>query len=287
LGIKFSTMALDQVDVDNYEEQQEKEMSFLEHLEELRWHIVRSVVAIVVVGIVSFLIPNVIFDKIIFGPKNDWFLSYKAICNLSELLGMGTDLCITPKEFQVIATELGERFIVHIKVSMMFGFVAAFPYVFYQFWSFIAPGLHDKERKAASGVVFVCSFLFITGVLFGYFVISPFAINFLVGYEINDVASTVTLSSYVSYMIMFTIPTGIVFELPVVVYFLAKVGLVTAEFMKSYRRHAFVVILVLAAFITPPDVVTQFLIGIPLYILYEISIVIAKRVQKTQELAMQ
>jgi len=200
---------------------------------------------------------------------------------------MGTDLCITPKEFQVIATELGERFIVHIKVSMMFGFVAAFPYVFYQFWSFIAPGLHDKERKAASGVVFVCSFLFITGVLFGYFVISPFAINFLVGYEINDVASTVTLSSYVSYMIMFTIPTGIVFELPVVVYFLAKVGLVTAEFMKSYRRHAFVVILVLAAFITPPDVVTQFLIGIPLYILYEISIVIAKRVQKTQELAMQ
>ena len=280
-------MALDQVDVDNYEAQQEKEMSFLEHLEELRWHLVRSVVAIVAVAIVAFLMPNLIFDTIIFGPKSEGFLSYKAICNLSEALGMGRDLCITPTEFDVIATEFGERFIVHIKVSMMFGFVAAFPYVFYQFWSFIAPGLYDEERKAARGVVFICSFLFISGVLFGYFVIAPFAVNFLAGYEISNVASTVTLSSYVSYMIMFMIPTGIVFELPVVVYFLAKVGLVTAEFMKSYRRHAFVVILVLAALITPPDVVTQFLIGIPLYVLYEISIVIAKRVQKTQELAMQ
>ena len=199
---------------------------------------------------------------------------------------MGKTLCMVPPAFQLIATEFGEKFIVHIKVSVMLGFVVSFPYVFYQFWSFIAPGLYEEERKAARGVVFICSSLFIAGILFGYFIISPFAVSFLAGYEIKDVASTTTLSSYVSYMMMFTIPTGVIFELPVVVFFLAKVGLITAEFMQTYRRHAFVVILILAAIITPPDVVTQLLIGFPLYILYEISIIIARRVEKKQELAM-
>ncbi|MFT4762014.1 MAG: sec-independent protein translocase protein TatC [Paraglaciecola sp.] len=279
-------MALDQVDVDNYEEQVEKEMSFLDHLEELRWHLVRAVSSIVVVGTIVFLAKDFVFDTVLFGPRNDDFWSYQGICNLSELLGMGDVLCLEPTIFKIIATEFGERFIVHIKVSIMLGFVIAFPYIFYQFWSFIAPGLYDKERKAARGVVFICSSLFIMGVLFGYFIISPFAVNFLAGYEIQGVEATTSLASYVSYMMMFTIPTGIIFELPVVVYFLAKVGLVTADFMRTYRRHAVVVILVMAALITPPDVVTQFLIGIPLYFLYEISILIAGRVEKKNELAM-
>ena len=277
-------MALDQVDVDKYEEQQEKEMSFLEHLEELRWHLVRSTLAIAVVAIAVFLAKDFVFNTVLFGPKNPDFLSYQGICNLSELLGMGESLCFQPPSFNIIATEFGERFIVHIKVSIMLGFVVAFPYVFYQIWSFIAPGLYDEERKAARGVVLVCSTLFISGVLFGYFIISPFAVNFLAGYAIDDVEATTSLSSYVSYMMMFTIPTGIIFELPVVVYFLAKVGLVTADFMKTYRKHAFVIILVLAALITPPDVVTQFLIGIPLYFLYEGSIIIASRMERKNEL---
>lgn len=279
-------MALDQVDVDNYQEQQEKEMSFFDHIEELRWHLVRAVLSIVVVGVVVFLAKDFVFNTVIFGPRNEGFWSYRGVCNLSELLGMGTTLCMTPTDFQIIATEFGERFIVHLKVSAILGFVVAFPYVFYQFWSFIAPGLYDEERKAARGVVFICSSLFILGVLFGYFIISPFAVNFLAGYAIEGVSATTSLSSYVGYMTMFTVPTGIVFELPVVVYFLAKVGLVTAEFMRSYRRHAIVVILIMAALITPPDVVTQFLIGIPLYFLYEVSILIAKRVEKKNELAM-
>jgi sec-independent protein translocase protein TatC len=279
-------MALDQVDVDKYEAQQEKEMSFLDHLEELRWHLVRAILSIVIVGTVVFLMKSFVFDTVLFGPRNDDFWSYKAVCNLSDLLGMGDVLCMTPTNFKIIATEFGERFIVHIKVSIMLGFVVAFPYVFYQFWSFIAPGLYEEERKAARGVVFICSSLFIMGILFGYFIISPFAVNFLAGYEIDGVEATTSLSSYVSYMMMFTVPTGIVFELPVVVYFLAKVGLITAEFMKTYRRHSIVVILVMAALITPPDVVTQFLIGIPLYFLYEVSILIAKRVEKKNELEM-
>ena len=279
-------MALDQVDVDKYEAQQEKEMSFLDHLEELRWHLVRAILAIVIVGTVVFMMKSFVFDVVLFGPRNEGFWSYKAVCNLSDLLGMGDVLCMTPTDFKIIATEFGERFIVHIKVSIMLGFVIAFPYVFYQFWSFIAPGLYEEERKAARGVVFICSSLFIMGILFGYFIISPFAVNFLAGYEIEGVEATTSLSSYVSYMMMFTVPTGIVFELPVVVYFLAKVGLITAEFMKTYRRHSVVVILVMSALITPPDVVTQFLIGIPLYFLYEVSILIAKRVEKKNELAM-
>lgn len=278
-------MALDQVDIDDIdphtrELKAEAEMSFFDHIEELRWHIVRSTVAIVLCGIVIFLLGDVVFKNIIFGPKEEWFLSYRAICNFSNLVGLGDNLCFAPPLFEVQATQFAEAFITHIKVAFIGGFVVAFPYVFYQIWSFVEPGLYEEEQKAARGTVFICSFLFITGVLFGYFIISPFAVNFLAGYEIPGVVNNPTLSSYVSYMVMFTVPAGIAFELPVVIYFLAKVGLVTADFLRSYRRHSVVVILVLAAIITPPDVVTQCLIGIPLYFLYEASIIIAARVEK-------
>ncbi|MGK0364210.1 MAG: sec-independent protein translocase protein TatC [Saprospiraceae bacterium] len=223
---------------------------------------------------------DAVFQNIIFGPKEEWFLSYQAICNLSNAVGLGDNLCFSPPSFEVQATQFAEAFITHIKVAFIGGFVIAFPYVFYQIWSFIKPGLYEKEQKAARGTVFICSVLFSLGVLFGYFIISPFAINFLAGYEIPGVVNNPTLSSYVSYMVMFTVPAGIAFELPVVMYFLAKVGLVTADFLRSYRKHSVVVILVLAAIITPPDVVTQCLIGIPLYFLYEASIIIVSRVEK-------
>ncbi len=269
-------MALDQVDVDNMEEQAGKEMSFLEHLEELRWHLVRSAASVVIFGVLTFLGGKAFFDLIMISPKTEGFFTYRMICKLSETL------CFKPPKLDLIAIELGEQFIVHFKFAMMFGIVLSFPYIFWEFWKFIKPGLYDKEQKAARGVVFICSFLFLTGVLFGYYIISPFAITFLGGYDLGAV-STTSLSSYVNYMTMFTLPVGIVFELPIVVYFLSKVGLVTPEFLKSYRRHAFVIILILAAVITPPDVVTQFLIGVPLYFLYEISIIISKRVVAKQE----
>jgi sec-independent protein translocase protein TatC len=163
----------------------------------------------------------------------------------------------------------------------MLGFVVAFPYVFYEIWRFVKPGLHKNEKNATRGVVFVCSLLFISGVLFGYYVISPFAISFLSNYTVGELTvNAPTLSSYVGYMIMFTLPAGLIFELPIVVYFLAKMGIMGPKTMKMYRKHALVGILVLAAMITPPDVITQFLIAIPLYTLWEISIIIAKRVYK-------
>lgn len=274
-------MPLDQVDVDKLGE--EKEMSFLEHLEELRWHIIRSIIAIIIFASVLFLVHKWFFDSVIMAPTMDGFLSYRALCSLSNAIGMGDSFCITPPPFEVIAVGFGEAFITAIKVSIFGGFIIAFPYVLYEAWKFIKPGLYVKEQKAARGFVFVCSTLFLIGVLFGYFVIAPFAVKFLSGFNLPGVINKPTLASYISYLVMFTLPSGLTFELPVVVYFLAKVGLVTAEGMKKYRRHAIVVILIGASIITPPDVVTQFLIGVPLYFLYEVSIIIARRIQKKSE----
>lgn len=249
----------------------EAEMSFLEHLESLRWHIIRAFASIVVVMIVVFLLGDFIFTQIIFAPKYDTFITYRLICGISE------SLCFGPPEFDLLTREMAEQFLVHLKTSFWLGLIVAFPYVFYEFWKFIKPGLYDKEKSAAKGVVLICSLLFLMGVFFGYFVISPFAITFLANYNVGAINAP-TLNSYINYMTMFTLPTGMVFELPIVVYFLSKVGLVTPDFMRQYRKHAFVLILILASIITPPDVITQFLIGFPLYGLYEISIIISKRV---------
>ena len=258
--------------------EEEKEMSFLDHLEELRWHIFRALAAIVVVAVAMYIMEAYVFRYVIFGPKNESFLTYQFFCSMSERL------CFAPPDFEIVPREMGEQFFTSLKVSFWLGLVVAFPYVFYQFWSFVKPGLHKSERQAATGVVFVCSALFLVGVLFGYFIIAPFAIRFLAGYSVGvDVINSTSLSSYVGYLTMFTIPTGMVFELPIVIYFLAKVGLVTPDFLRQYRRHAFVIILVLAAVITPPDVVTQFLIGVPVFFLYEVSILIAARMTKKRE----
>lgn len=277
-------MALDQIDVDRLESGKEgKEMTFLEHLEELRWHIIRALVAILSLGIVLFLFQGWMFDVVIFGPTQPDFLSYRAICSLSNAVGLGDMMCFSPPDFQKIATGFGEPFIISIKVSFVMGLIIAFPYVLWEFWTFIKPGLYPKERRAARGMVGICSALFLLGVLFGYYIISPFAVNFLAGYQIPGVQNTPTISSLINYMIMFTLPAGLIFELPIIVYFLSKIGLVTPEGMRAYRRHSIVGILMVAAIITPPDVVTQFLIGIPLYFLYEVSILVSARVQRDNE----
>jgi len=260
----------------------EAEMGFLDHLEELRWHILRSVAWIMVFAIAAYMAEGFIFDTLLFGPRHEDFFSYRAICGFSEIIGMGDTLCMQPPKFDLQGIEFGEIFITALKVAFFVGFAAAFPFILWEFWRFIKPGLYAKEQKAARGFVFICSFLFIVGLLFGYFVISPFAVTFLAGYTIEGVTAAPSLASYVSYMVMFTIPIGLVFELPVLIYFLSKIGLVTPEFMKTYRRHAFVVILIGASIITPPDVITQFLVGFPLFFLYELSIFISARVVKQQ-----
>ncbi len=257
----------------------EAEMTFLEHLEALRWHIIRALAAIALFGIVVFLNKDFIFDRVIFGPKYPDFPTFKFFCNF-------IDWMCNPPVFDVQTITIEEKFLTHLKVSIILGLVLAFPYVFWELWSFVKPGLYPKERKAARGIVGTCSGLFLLGIAFGYFIITPFAMKFLTGYELAATVSSPTLSSYVSSITFYVLPAGFVFELPIVVYFLTKVGLIDTAFLRSYRRIAIVVILSLSAIITPPDVITQFLIGVPLYLLYEASIIIAKRVEAQQEAEM-
>ena len=252
------------------------EMSFFDHIEELRWHVVKSIIAILIFAVIVYIFESWVFENIIFAHKNEKFITY----DIFQRLGVD----FAPSDFQIIQTEMAEQFFTSLKVSFWIGFVVSFPYVFYQFWSFIKPGLYEDEAKAARGVVFVCSFLFATGVAFGFIILAPFAIKFLSGYSVGiAVENSTSLKSYVGYLTNFTIPTGIIFQMPLLVYFLAKVGLLTDQFMRTYRKHSLVVIFILAALITPPDPMTMFLIGLPLYGLYEISIFIARRVTRKRE----
>ncbi len=273
-------MPLDQEDVENTGRKSGKEMSFLDHLEELRWHIIRGLLAIVVAGIVLYMFQDWLFGTVIFGPTHDNFITYQVLCGVSKTLGMGAKMCIGPPDFQIIAIGFGETFITSIKVCFLSGLVVAFPYIFYEIWSFISPGLHEKERAASRGAVLICSSLFILGVLFGYFIVSPFGVRWLGGYTLPGVENQPTLSSLINYMVMFTLPSGLVFEMPVIVYVLSRIGLVTPQGMRKYRRHAILGTLIVAGILTPPDAVTQFLVGIPMFLLYEVSILISKRVQK-------
>jgi len=253
----------------------EKEMNFLEHLEELRWHIFRSLVSVLFFSIIIFMCKNFIFEHIILAPKNKDFPTYQFFCNLSKFT------CFTPPDFTIMPRELSEQFITHLKVSFLLGIVISFPYIFYEIWRFIKPGLYPNEKKAARGVVFVCSVPFIIGILVGYYMITPFAVSFLASYSIADeIISSPSLASYVNNITMFIIPAAIMFELPVLVYFLSRIGIMSPAFMRTYRKHAIVIILIFAAIITPPEPITQIMIGIPVLVLYELSISISKIAQK-------
>ncbi|MEZ4918484.1 MAG: twin-arginine translocase subunit TatC [Saprospiraceae bacterium] len=264
-------------------EKSHKEMSFFEHVAELRSHILRSVAAIGVFAAMAFYNKSFVFDTLLFGPRNPDFLTYRAMCGLSYKLGLGDKMCFTPVKFDILTRQLGEILMQHILISFWLGVICAFPYIIWEVWKFIRPGLHKHEQSAIRGVVFVCSILFLMGVLFGYYVIAPFSINFLAGYTLDGAIVSPTLDSYVTYMTMFTIPTGVIFEMPIIAYFGAKIGVLGPQALRNYRRHAVVAFLILAAIITPPDVVSQFIVMVPLYILYEVSIVVVKRVKKKRD----
>lgn len=288
-------MPLDQVDVDKWDYDEngkpvlaaDKEMSFFDHLEELRWHIIRSLIAVVIAGIVLFVFREWFFRYVLFGTNYDDFPSYRWFCDLSAWMGTGDALCMSGPNVNIQATEFGEQFITAIKMSFVGGFVVSFPYVFYQMWSFIRPGLYPREQKATRGVIFVCSLLFFIGLSFGYFVIAPFGTNFLMGFEVGGAVNQPKMGSLINYMVMFTLPAALIFELPVLVHFLSRFGLVTANGMRTYRRHSLIGILVVASILTPPDVVTQILIAIPLYLLYEVSIFIAKRGERAYQASLE
>lgn len=258
---------------------EEKEMTFLDHLEELRWHIIRSLFAVVICTIVAFIYGKWIFDNVVFAVAQPDFIFFDWMCSLGKLVGYEETLCVQEIPFKIQSRQMTGQFTMHISSSLFIGVIASFPYIVWELWRFIKPGLVTKERKFSRGAVLSISFLFFTGVSFGYFIMSPLAVYFLSTYSLSDViANEFDITSYVSTIITLVFGSGLLFQLPVVVYFLTKIGMVTPDFMRKYRRHAIVIILIIAAIITPPDPFSQTLIGIPLYMLYEFSILISAMV---------
>ena len=262
----------------------EKEISFLDHLEVFRWHLIRSALAIIFFAVIAFFFKEIIFDIILLGPKRPDFLTYRVFCHISNFLGFNDTFCMQESPFSLMNISMSGQFSTHITTSIFVGFIVAFPYVLWEAWCFIRPALHSYEVKMARGIVFVSSVLFLLGVLFGYYVIAPLSVNFLGSYQVSSiVANQISLSSFISTVTTVTLANGIIFELPILVYFLTKIGLLTPKFMRIYRKHAMVLTLILSAIITPPDITSQVLVSFPLIILYELSIKISARVIKNRE----
>lgn len=255
-------------------------MSFLEHLEELRWHLIRSVLAIVIMAVVAFILKDFIFNTIIFKPKTPGFWTNRMFAQFGDFIGSEA-VKINKQDLQLISIKMAGQFITHIWTALVAGFIIASPLVFFEFWRFIKPALYDTEKKHASGAVFFTTVLFLLGVLFGYYLIVPLSLHFLGSYSLSpEVTNQININSYISTVVSISLASGVVFLLPIFVFFLSKVGLLTPGFMKKYRRHSYVVMLLLAAIITPPDVFSQIMVAVPLVFLYEIGIFISRRIEK-------
>jgi len=259
-------------------------MSFLDHLEELRWHLIRSTLAVVIISVLAFIFKDFIFDFIIFGPKKADFPTYKILCKSAQAIGLDS-FCFTELPFRIQSRTMSGQFSAHIWTSITAGFVIAFPYVIYEFWKFISPGLHHNERKNAKGFIFASSLLFFMGVLFGYYVVTPLSVNFLGTYQVSqEVFNDFDLSSYIGLVRACALSCGLIFQLPIVIFFLTKIGLVTPEIMRKYRKFALIIVLFVSAVITPPDIASQVIVSIPVLILYEVSILISSRILKKAKL---
>jgi sec-independent protein translocase protein TatC len=258
----------------------EGEMSFMDHIEVLRWHLVRSSAVILVFAGFAFAYPEIIFDKIIFGPKSPDFPTYKILCALGHKIGAAEQMCLKELKFQIINTDLSGQFTTHLWIAILTGIICGFPYVLWEIWRFIKPALKGTESSPAAVFIINASLLFIFGVLFAYFVIVPLSVNFLATYQASkEIMNMPSMDSYISLVSTLVLATGLVFELPILVYFLSRMGIMTPKFMRTYRRHAVVVILIVGAVITPsPDITSQMLVAIPLYGLYELSIYVSRYV---------
>lgn len=267
----------------------EKEMTFLDHLEELRWHVIRALLAVVIFTIGAFIYVREIFDYIVFAPAKLDFPSFKYMCQLGELVGMTESLCITELPFKIQSRNMTGQFMMSLTASFVIGLIASFPYVVWEFWRFVKPGLETKERKFSKGAVSAISFLFLLGILFGYYFLCPITIWFLSTYSISSViVNEFDITSYVSTMSGLVLGCGLLFQFPVVIYFLTKIGIVTPQLMRNYRKHSIVGILILGAIITPSaDPFSLTVISLPLYLLFEISIftsaLVVRRQRKAEE----
>lgn len=256
-------------------------MTFWDHAEVLRRYLIRSLLAIVVFAVTAFFFKNFLFDSVILAPSDPSFITYKLFCKLGQLVNV-PDLCVAKIPLQLINTDIGGQFRYHILISFIAGLILAFPVIVFQLWMFIKPALTRKEQSYSRGMVFYISGLFLIGVLFGFYIISPLTINFLASYQLSPkIENYITISSYISTVSVLSLSMGLVFELPVLIYFLSKIGMLTPQFLKKNRKYAIIIIFILAGFITPStDMFSQLLVALPLYFLYEVSITISGRVQK-------
>jgi sec-independent protein translocase protein TatC len=259
------------------------EMSFIDHLEALRWHVVRSLIAMIVGAVVVFLNMDFFFDRIVMGPAHNDFVTYKWLCSFSHKIGMGDAMCMDDIKLKLISTEMSSQFMMSFTIAFVFGFIIAFPYIFWEFWRFVKPALTKKELQKSRGMIFWVTLLFFLGVSFGYFLIAPYTVNFFANFTLSSVIeNNFRISDYIETITQLVLGTGIVFQLPLVVFFLSRIGLLTPSVLRNSRKYALVVILIIAAVITPPDVISQLIVTIPLWVLYEISIGISARVVKEQ-----
>ncbi|GAA4075943.1 twin-arginine translocase subunit TatC [Flavobacterium cheonanense] len=258
-----------------------KEMSFMEHLEELRWLLVRSTIAVLIGAIATFFISDFIFENIIFGPTNPNFITYRLFCELSNYVGFQESICVTELPFVIQNTDMEGQVTILIWTCITAGFIFAFPYILWLLWSFISPALYEKERKNAKYFIFVASILFFLGVLFGYYIIVPMSVNFFATFTVSSIIKNeFNVDSYIGMIKTSVIACGLFFELPIIIYFLSKLGLVTPQFLRKYRKYGIVIILFVAAIVTPPDVVSQVIVSIPMLLIYEVSIFISAFVVK-------
>jgi len=261
------------------------EMTFIDHLEELRWHLIRAIIAIVLGAIIVFIYVRTVVDDILFAPTKPDFISARWLCSLGKSIGIGDTLCFPPVNAKFLETTMTGQFVSSFTLAFVGGFILAFPYVFWEFWKFVKPALSPKELKKTRGVIFWVSFLFFMGVAFGYYILTPFMVNFYFTYKLSDQIQIMpSFSDYLENLIYTTVGIGVLFQMPLLVMVLTRIGIITAKFLKKYRRHAFIIILIAAAIITPStDPFSLTIVTIPLYVLYEVSITIASRINKAKE----
>lgn len=261
------------------------EMSFIDHLEELRWNVIRSVIAILVGAVVVFIYSDFVVDTILFAPTRSDFISARWLCRFGHSIGIGDTLCFAQVNAKFLENTMTGQFIASFTLAFVGGFIIAFPYIFWEFWKFIRPALSSKELKKTRGVIFWVSLLFFTGVAFGYFILTPFMVNFYFNYKLSpQIEIMPSFSDYLENLVYTTVGIGVLFQMPLLVMVLARIGIVTGKFLRKYRRHAFIIILLAAAVITPStDPFSLTIVTIPLYLLFEASIIIASRINKRQE----
>jgi sec-independent protein translocase protein TatC len=269
---------------------EKKEMSFLDHLEELRKRLFKAMIPVAFFTIIAFVYMDKIFKNIIIAPARPDFWTYKILCKIGskmdELFNVGNVICVEKIDFMLQSRTLTGQFTMYMTSGFVTGFIMAFPFFFWQLWKFIEPALNPNERKNARGGIFFVSLLFFVGVLFGYYIVSPLSINFLANFKLDEsISNQFDVTSYISMLLMMVLGCGVMFQLPVAVYILSRLGMMTPGIMRKYRRHAIVVILIVAAILTPsPDIFSQVLVGTPMIILYEISIFISASIERKKNI---